>query len=156
MEEITLTSTQSIIEQFINDFVSTYKSFLIRDGKKASGNLINSVKNLGTTVTQSGIEANISIADYWKYVENGRRQGKFPPPDKMLEWVKVKHILPRSSELKITEPQLAYLVGRKIARYGIKPGNQFQEALDLTWDKWKLQITAAVNADLSKHLTQNI
>jgi hypothetical protein len=156
MEEITLANTQSIIEQFINDFAATYKTLLTRDGKKASGNLINSVKSLGAKATQSGIEANISIADYWKYVENGRRQGKFPPPDKMLEWVKVKHILPSSSSLKITKPQLAYLIGRKIARYGIKPGNQFRDALDMTWQKWKPQITAAINADLSKHLAQNI
>lgn len=60
-------------------------------------------------------------ADYFKYLITGRGPGKFPPPDAMLKFVQANpDILQRAKAVYkfITEKQLAFLIGRKIAREG--------------------------------------
>lgn len=155
METITLefkfTNLQNALDKFINDFIDTYKNILIRDNKKASGNLIKSIKSLSIDFTSSKLSGSISLADYWKYVEYGRKPGKFPPPNKILDWIKIKPILPRPiNGIKPTEKQLAFLIGRKISKYGIKAGNQFSEALDLVWAKNSNLISDAISLDLQE------
>ena len=154
MEETTLNYTSLItsLNEFINDFMNTYKSFLARDGKNASGNLINSIKNVDITFENGQIIGEISLASYWKYVEYGRRPGKFPPPDAILNWVKIKPILPRPMNgLKPpSEKQLAFLISRKIAKNGIKAGNQLQEALEVTWNKWENILSQSISEDIQR------
>lgn len=154
METSTLSfdNLQITLDSFINDFIQTYKSLLIRDDKKASGNLISSLKPVTIQFKNNKFEANISIASYWKYVEYGRRPGKFPPINKILNWIKVKPVIPRPMNgLKPpTEPQLAFLIARKIARDGIKAGNQFKEALDMTWNRHYNNISNAITEDLNQ------
>lgn len=154
METSTLSfdNLQIALDSFINDFIQTYKSLLIRDDKKASGNLISSLKPVTIQFKNNKYEADISIASYWKYVEYGRRPGKFPPINKILNWIKVKPVIPRPMNgLKPpTEPQLAFLIARKIARDGIKAGNQFKEALDMTWNRHYNDISNAITEDLNQ------
>lgn len=154
METSTLSfdNLQIALDSFINDFINTYKGLLIRDNKKASGNLISSLKPVSIEFTNNKYQCSIHIADYWKYVEYGRRPGKFPPINKILNWIKVKPVIPRPMNgLKPpTEPQLAFLISRKIARDGIKAGNQFTEALNLTWTKWEQTISDAISEDLNQ------
>lgn len=69
----------------------------------------------------------ISLEDYWKWIEHGRKPGKFPPPPKIEKWIRDKSIQPRQPN--ITTKQLTYLIGRKIAKEGIKPKNLFAESV---------------------------
>ena len=149
---LSFTNLQIALNSFIEDFINTYKGLLIRDNKKASGNLISSLKPVSIEFTNNKLAASISLAAYWKYVEYGRRPGKFPPMNKILEWIKIKPVIPRPMNgLKPhTEPQLAFLIARKIARDGIKAGNQFTEALKLTWTKWEQTISDAISEDLNQ------
>lgn len=154
METSTLSfdNLQIALDSFINDFINTYKSLLISDDKKASGNLISSLKPVTIQFKNNKLDASISLASYWKYVEYGRRPGKFPPINKILNWIKVKPVIPRPMNgLKPpTEPQLAFLIARKIARDGIKAGNQFKEALDMTWNRHYSNISNAITEDLNQ------
>lgn len=108
------------IENIVAKFAEAYKQQLISDGKKATGNLINSVRGY---VEYKGtiLSVVIDVADYWRYVEYGRKPGKFPPIDKIRQWIKVKPVLPRPGKNgKLpTENQLAFLISRKIAKKGI-------------------------------------
>ena len=154
-DALTFIHLQGALDVFIDDFVKTYKSLLKRDNKKATGNLIDSVKPLELEFANNKYTGSISLASYWKYVEYGRRKGgKFPPFDKILEWVKVKPVLPREiNGIKPTQKQLTFLICRKIARDGIEPGNQYKEALDLTWAKNNKLISDAITADLNEAIT---
>lgn len=159
METNTLTFTisfsnlQTAIDNFINDLISTYKSFLIRDNKKASGNLISSIKSASIQFSNNKISADISLAKYWKYVEYGRKPGKFPPPNKISKWIKVKPIKPRPiNGIKPNKKQLTFLISRKIAKKGIQAGNQFSDALDLVWNKHKDNISNAISLDLEYNI----
>lgn len=157
METNTLTfdNLQRALDAFIDDFIATYRGLLIRDGKKATGNLIKSLKPVSLEFSGNRYTGSISLASYWKYVEYGRKKGgKFPPRDKILQWIKVKPVIPRQiNGVKPTQKQLAFLICRKIARDGIEPGNQFEEALDLTWKRDEKGISDAITADLDKAIT---
>lgn len=156
METNTLnfSNLQIALNSFIEDFINTYKGLLIRDNKKASGNLISSLKPITIQFKNNKFEADISIASYWKYVEYGRRPGKFPPVNKILDWIwiKIKPVIPRPMNglKRPAEPKLAFLIARKIAREGIKPGNQFEEALNASWNRHYNDISNAITEDLNQ------
>ena len=60
-------------------------------------------------------------ADYIKYLIFGRSPGKFPPPDKMLDFVNSNPEILASAKQQfdnITAKGLAFIIGRKLAREG--------------------------------------
>ena len=142
---------QQVLDDFTKDVAETYRGLLLRDGKNATSELISSIKPMTLELVDGAFECSLSLAPHWKYVENGRKAGRFPPIDNILEWVKVKPELARPNRLdrkEITPKQLAFLVARKIATKGIQPGNQLSEALDIVYARWRDRIDAAITADI--------
>ena len=153
MEKDTLTfnNLQQVLDDFTKDVAETYKSLLLRDGKNATGELISSIRPMTPELVDGAFECSLSLAPHWKYVENGRKAGKFPPIDNILDWVKAKPQLARPNRLdrkELAPKQLAFLVARKIATSGIQPGNQLEEAIDIVYARWKDRIDAAITADI--------
>ena len=107
-----------------------YKRKLTDKEINASYKLLNSVE---TVVRRNDDEFTVSInlEPYWYYVENGRGPGKFPPIDKILEWVRVKPVIPYTdSRGRLpTEEQLAFLISRKIAEQGTEGRNVLAETV---------------------------
>lgn len=112
---------QEALAQYAQAITDRYKQNLESSGRRASGELISSV-NSKVTVNGNEYAIELNLEDYWYYVENGRGAGKFPPPDKILQWIRVKPILPTpmSNGKLPTEKQLAFLIGRKIANEGFE------------------------------------
>lgn len=110
---------QEALAQYAQAITDRYKQNLESSSRRASGELISSV-NSKVTVNGNEYAIELNLEDYWYYVENGRGAGKFPPPDKILQWIKVKPILPTpmSNGKLPSEKQLAFLIGRKIANEG--------------------------------------
>jgi hypothetical protein len=82
----------------------------------------------------SEIGGKLYVADYFKYIIQGRGPGKFPPPEKMLEHVqKNPDMLQEARKIfkYITEKGLAYLIGRKIATHGTDVFMGKKPAIDL-------------------------
>lgn len=52
---------------------------------------------------------------YFYQQKHGRKPGKFPPIDDILDWIKAKGIKPKDN---ISEKSLAFLFARKIAQSG--------------------------------------
>ena len=118
MEKLELTTIQDIT----NDFVIELKNRLTANKTNASGTLSNSIRGI---VKQNGkyIVISIQLEDYYQFVENGRKAGKYPPINAIKNWISVKPVLPRplkSGKLP-TQNQLAFLIARKISKVGIKP-----------------------------------
>lgn len=150
-DALTFNNLQRVLDDFTKDVAETYRSLLLRDGKNATGELISSIKPMTPELVDGTFECSLSLAPHWKHVENGRRPGKFPPIDNILEWVKTKPQLARPNRLdrkELAPKQLAFLVARKIATKGIQPGNQLEEALDIVYARWKDRIDAAITADI--------
>ena len=148
---MTFNNLQQVLDDFTKDVAETYRGLLLRDGKNATGELISSIKPMTPELVNGAFECSLSLAPYWKYVENGRKAGKFPPIDNILDWVKAKPQLVRPNRLdrkELAPKQLAFLVARKIATKGIQPGNQLSEAIDIVYTRWKDRIDAAITADI--------
>ena len=117
MEKLELTT----IKKITDDFVVELKNKLKANDSYASGDLVNSIRGI---VKQNGkyVVISIQLEDYWQYVENGRKAGKYPPINAIKNWISVKPVLPRplkSGKLP-TQNQLAFLIARKISRVGTK------------------------------------
>lgn len=165
-DALTFNNLQQALDDFTKDVAETYRRLLLRDGKNATGELISSIKPMTPELVNGIFECSLSLAPHWKYVENGRKPGKFPPIDNnvpsdftlggnILEWVKTKPQLARPNRLdrkEISQKQLAFLVARKIATKGIQPGNQLEEAMDIVYARWKDRIDAAITADIESIL----
>lgn len=140
---------QEALNRFLVKFIETYKQNLVDDGKSATGNLVHSIQWPEVTFTGNGYEGTISIADYWKYVEYGRRPGKFPPPNVLINWIKAKPILPRPYDgVTPSVEQLAFLIGRKIAEHGIEPGGQMEKSFDDVFSHYEQDISDAIARDI--------
>lgn len=131
MATLNKTNLQEQLLPIVNSFIDVYKANLTRVNARASGSLIDSIRG---QVNYDGkfVTVDIILQDYWKYVEGGRRPGKFPPIDKIREWVRVKPVLPRpmANGKLPTENQLAFLISRSIAEKGIKPRPLLKESLN--------------------------
>ena len=117
MDKLDLTTIQDIT----NDFVVELKNKLKANDSNASGTLSNSIRGI---VKQNGkyIVISIQLEDYWQFVENGRKAGKYPPLSEIKKWISVKPVLPRplkNGKLP-TANQLAFLIARKISKVGTK------------------------------------
>ena len=122
------------VVQFLNDFgkelADKYKRNLVNDDAIDTSKLLNSIKYIFNK-NNTSFEISMEMAEYWKYVENGRKSGKFPPISAIREWVKVKSVMPRPYNGKLpTENQLAFLISRSIAKNGIRPRPIFNDSLD--------------------------
>lgn len=119
------------LDEYAQKAEELYKRKLTDKEINASYKLLNSVK---TTVRRNDDEfiVTINLEPYWYYVENGRKAGRFPPIDKILEWIRCKPVIPYSdSRGRLpTEEQLAFLIARKIANEGTEGRNVLYETVD--------------------------
>ena len=99
---------QQFGDKTVNDLIANY----IKLGLRAFGSF-----EAGTNAVASEKSMEITAPFHARMMEQGRRPGKFPPPDEILRWVRLGKIQKRSN---ISDESLAYLIGRKIAREGIK------------------------------------
>lgn len=140
---------QEALAEYAQAIADRYKQNLESSGRRATGELITSI-NTNITVNGNEYAIELNLQDYWYYVENGRSAGKFPPPDKILEWIRVKPILPhpdKNGNLP-TEKQLAYLIGRKIAEEGFEGSNDLEHTMEEV--DYNAIIEEAFDADVSE------
>ena len=141
---------QRVLGEFAQELRNRYQDNLIRDNKIASGNLLNSI-DYKVQYDDRAIWVELHLEDYYKWVENGRGPGKFPPPDKIMEWIRIKPVIPDDRGGKLpTEQQLAYLIGKKIAEEGIEPGNQLHNAMDDIYSQFEEKIDEAIALDVNE------
>ena len=89
---------------------------------RASGNLI---KNLNVYWVDSDFESQpeliVELPDYYYFVEQGRKPGRFPPLNMISTWARVKKEIPQFRDKKgrfISNESRAFLIGQSIATYG--------------------------------------
>lgn len=146
---------ERVLKEYGEEVAQFYKKKLISDNKKATGDLINSVKSQIEIAGEKYI-VELELADYWKYVESGAKP-HWPPVNKIIKWIKDKPIIPREVKgIKPTTEQLAFLIGRKISRDGIKGGLQLSETVAELNSKWMPIIEDAITKDILKDLEEII
>jgi hypothetical protein len=104
-----------------------------KGNKFASGQLYNS---LTATVipaqNNKPSELVITYQDYFKYVNLGRKANKKKVPiPSLLQWIKIRGIKGKDKKgRQIKDLSLAFAIQTNIFRYGIRPANIYDKALD--------------------------
>lgn len=153
MELIQLNELLQVLMDLARDIEDNYKEQLAASGRYTTEYaLIDSVRTQ-VRVGDSGYEVVMNLNDYWKYVENGTKP-HFPPPDKILTWIQIKPIIPRPDALgrTPTENQLAYLIGRKIARKGTEGTHDLEKTKDAIIPFYRERIAQALGHDMENYI----
>lgn len=143
-----------VLEDYGNELIAYYRNKLDGGGINASYDLYNSLRIIMDTKTKGMIEVNLSLIEYWKYVEKGRKAGKMPPISAIEKWVEIKPVLPRpmdNGKLPTTK-QLAYLIARKIGLEGIAPKPILAESIEKINDVFLPLIQQAVSEDIQREV----
>lgn len=121
----------STLDEYSQRAEELYKRKLTDKGINASYKLLNSVETV-VRRNDDTFTVTINLEPYWYYVENGRKAGKFPPLSKILDWIRIKPVIPYSdSRGRLpTEEQLAFLIARKISRDGTEPKRVLAETVE--------------------------
>lgn len=144
-----LVATSRVLQEFAVVVQERYKDAVRSGGSNASGLFINSIQSK-VTIRGNTYLVTLNLEDYWKYLEYGRKPGRFPPVDKIRQWIRIKPIIALPSETgKLpTQNQLAYLIGRKIATKGIPAKHYLQNTMDEVIAEFEQRIIAAFDEDV--------
>ena len=152
---IDLPHVQAVMEEMAIAIRNEYQDNLIRNDRIASGDLLN---NIEYEITRGDFTYTIYVKmkDYWYYVENGRKAGKMPPIENILNWITVKPVLPRpNAEGKLPTPQqLAFLIARKIGEEGTEGTQDLRKATDTIWDTFEDRLYEAIDEDVDAAFIQ--
>lgn len=123
---------KKVLDEYGKNLVENYQRTLADEGIDASGDLSRTTTYKVNTKKKGIISIDLKLNEYWKYVENGRKAGKWPPISAIEKWIEVKQVLPRpmdNGKLPTTQ-QLAFLISRKIKEEGILPRPVLQKSID--------------------------
>jgi len=137
--------------EWANQVVLLAKANLVRGKKIATGTLYNSVT---FEVNRSTGEIEFFYADEGKFVESGRKPGRFPPPQAIAKWAKIKGI-PQFRDKKgryISNDSRTFLLSRSIAKKGIRPFPFFTDALDQATQQLYNNLEDALVKDLENSI----
>lgn len=104
-------NVKAVLNKFGKLLVEEYRNNLTEKNVNASYALYNSV----SYVVESNVtnfEVTLNLEEHWKYIEKGRKAGKYPPISAIEKWIEIKPVLPRpmSNGKLPTTKQLAYLI----------------------------------------------
>lgn len=152
---IDLPHVQAVMEEMAIAIRNEYQDNLIRNDRIASGDLLN---NIEYEITRGDFTYTIYVKmkDYWYFVENGRKAGKWPPIQNILDWIKIKPVLPRpNAEGKLPTPQqLAFLIASKIGTEGTEGTQDLRKATDTIWDTFEDRLYEAIDEDVDAAFIQ--
>lgn len=150
-ELVKFDNLKRVLEEFAIEVRNKYQDNLIENNRIASGNLLNTVEYKVKSGNNS-YSVVLNLQDYWWYVENGRRSGKYPPIDNILNWIKIKPILPKPNDKgKLPTPeQLAFLISRKIADEGTEGTKDLTSAINDIYNVFREKIYMAISKDIDK------
>lgn len=112
-------SQQDILKGYGNRIVQSLKEKLTDKKINASGDLSTSIR---FEVDEAGLR--IYAADYVYFVNYGRKPGKMPPRDSIMDWIDDKHLT-----YDIPKDSLAFLIQRKIGKEGTEATNFIEEVI---------------------------
>ena len=149
--------TIQAIDEFGRLIVDNYKAELEACGYQ-DGQLYRTL-NYSVSTGTGGWVISVSLEQYWKYIEAGRRAGaKMPPLDVIEKWINVRHIIPHSMTLKSGKTvipsvkQLSFLIARSIGRRGIAPKPLFQNSFEAAKKQFIQVIKDAITQDIKENL----
>lgn len=147
--EIEFNNLTNILTLYKQRLEEILKRKLVENDNVATGNLLASI-NTKLEINDSVYEVWLNTLDYLKYIENGRKPGKWPPSEPILKWIRSKRLPTEEStgdKSLPTEKQLTYLVQRKIGTEGIQPKPNYAETIEELNEEYLPLIENALRED---------
>jgi len=160
----------AILAEYAREAEEMYKYQLSLGNKTASRKLMDTIKS-NVVVGENAYEVTLTLQDYWKYIEGGRKgtessppgakyKAAFPPVKAILDWILVKPVLPRPSAdgkmEKLRPKSLAYLIGRKIEQEGIEPHPALKTTQEELMKMYRERLSAALGHDVENYIRKLI
>lgn len=117
--------------------------------KVASGSLVNSIS---ANYNPSNQEITVEMLDYWIYVNDGRKPGKYVPLDAIKTWIKQKGLKGRDKKTGrfITNEKFAWGINTNIKKFGIAPTYFYDRAVENFEQYFEDEAVKALNIDMEK------
>lgn len=157
MEDIKWTKLEEVLNEFGDLVIELARQNLNDNNSNASFNLYNYMEKV-VEIGEDEYTVKISLADYWKYVEEGRGPGKFPPPDAIRNWIEIKplSIQPDLNGRVPTVEQVGFLIGRKIAQEGTEPHPFLEPAVEEALTRMEKKIDEAIEDDIASYIEEEV
>ena len=149
MNDVSWENVRTVLEEWISRVAESYKDRV----PSASGDLAQSISG-EVNVNGDSYLAVLNLSEAWKYIEYGRKPGKFPPVDAIKGWIQVKNIIPKpftlpnGKQVIPTENQLAFLIGRKIAKDGIPAKPYLADTVNELREELFVKLSEALTKDI--------
>ena len=116
------THTASALRTFGGLFVSRLAQGLKENNSDASGNLNDSIE-FDVKSKANRLEFDLTMLDYYEFVDEGRKPGRMPPTKSILKWLSLPLVRDKLSgglsDSEVANPEgLAFQIARKIGRLG--------------------------------------
>lgn len=145
-------SIKEVMEKYGLALVEEIIQQLKTAGKEATGNLAKSI-DYELIEALDLISINIKAADYFEYVDQGRRPNSTPPPSApIIKWAKKKG-LPKFKTAKgkpISDKARGFIIARSIGKKGIKPTNIVKKSIKKLRSLQQKLLTEAAVEDMTK------
>jgi hypothetical protein len=127
----------------------------IRDMKKKTGNLYNSIK---VSFDPEKDQIRVVMLDYWKNVNDGRKPGKYVPIKPLMDWIKVKGMNrdPKGRFKKFNVKSTAFAISSSIKKFGIRPTNFYDNAFDVLLEAFEEDAVKALGIDMTNFFAKII
>ena len=144
----------SNLTQVLDEYCKEMKTYF-GDQFQNSSDWLNTVQ-VEVNIDDKIVNIDIQVPDYYKYIENGRGPGKFPPIVKIQEWVERKKILPRpmiNGKLPSQE-SLSFLIARHIAENGTEGKEVLLKTKEYINNIYRQKIQDAIQKDFENYFLQ--
>ena len=146
------------LKKYAEAYTQKYKTKLISDGNKATGSLVNSIK-------PEMLENEFSILanSYIEQISEGRKVGRIPPSNEILEWARAKKIRPENGpDTESNRKRMAFAIARSIGMHGMlsKLGFRGTGIIDFVYSSLSRQmgedLFEAYKQDLEEQLKEQV
>lgn len=155
---------KKVLTKFRDLVIKDAKKELVRQGKKSSGNLYNTIDG-EVEVYKNSFRMYFELGDYGEFVDKGvsgtkkkyktpfKFTNKMPPPKEIEKWVKKKGLKGRNKKGRfITHKSLSFLIARSIKQKGMKPSLYFTKPFNKHFKKLSSDIVEAFGLEIDDFL----
>lgn len=150
--DIKWTNLERVLNEFADEVITTARGNLDTNNTNASHNLYDTMEKI-VEIGDDRFSVKISLADYWRYVEEGTgpqhipdaRGQYWPKIGPIKEWVSVKPGVPK-------DDAFAYAVRGKIHASGTTAQPFFQPAVDEALARFEIRIEEAIEQDIYDYI----
>lgn len=154
--EIKWTHLNEVLNALADEVIQKAREKLDANGSNATHNLYDTLEKI-VEIGDDAFSVKISLADYWKYVEEGTgpahlpdaRGQYWPKIEPLKEWVQNKPGVPK-------DEAFAYAVRGKIHKEGIKPRPFLEPAKDEVLARYEPLIDQAIQDDIYAFIDESV